>query len=104
LTVTATDPASISYIANYWSSLNAEVVAYVTSGSNVAQISFCESRRITANTAPSGGSYTLTVDQPFNNSGYTKYSIRGVAAAQSLTWRAFDLVPTYVAQHLVKRL
>lgn len=101
LSVTATEPIPISYSATTkWSNLSAEVYAY----NPVAQgISFTEHRRITANTVPSGNNYTLTVDTPFDNSGYTKYSIRGQFAAQSLAWRAFSVVPDWVCTHLVKR-
>src|SRR5208282_5060403 len=70
-------------------------------------VAFSEQRRITANTAPSSNSYTITVDVAFNNSGYTNYQIRALGSFQCITtpvqvWRKYNIVPTYVAQHLVQ--
>jgi hypothetical protein len=101
LSVTATDPAPITWTGTtHWSAMSAEVWAYNTAA---AGITFSEHRRITANTAPSGNNYVITVDTPFDNSGYNKYSIRGLYASQSLTWRDFVVVPEWVSTHLVKR-
>lgn len=98
LTVTS-DNAARAWITNYWSPLNAEVVAYDPAATGIA---FSESRRIVSNTSlTAGGSSILTIDSPFSNSGYTRYSIRGLFAVDALTWRKLDIVPTYVAQHLV---
>lgn len=105
LSVTATDPASISYGANYWGPLAAEVWAYNPAATG---ITFIEQRRIVSSTAPSGNAYTITVDQAFGNSGYTKYQVRGLGSfmastSDSLVWRKFNIKSTYVARHLVKR-
>lgn len=100
LTVTS-DSAATFWAVNYWGPIDAEVVAYDPAATG---ITFSESRRITSNTALSaGGSSVLTVDEPFNNSGYTRYSIRGRMADSALVFRAFDTTATYVAQHLVQR-
>jgi len=95
------DDAARTWAANYWPGVVAEVCAYnpVATG-----LTFCESRRITACTALSaGGTSALTVDVPFNNSGYTRYSIRGMYSPKSLVWRKLLINNAYVARHLVER-
>lgn len=95
------DDAARTWGANYWSGVVAEVCAYNPAATG---LTFCESRRITACTALSaGGTSVLTVDVPFSNSGYTRYSIRGMYSAKSLVWRKVLINNAYVAQHLVKR-
>jgi hypothetical protein len=106
LSVTATSPIPITYTATtWWSMLDAEVWAYNPIATSVA---FSEQRRITANTVPSGNTYTMTVDTAFANAGYTNYQIRGLGSFQCITtagqvWRKLWITPTYVAQHLVQQ-
>ena len=96
------DDATLAWAENELAGLNAEIVAYNPAASG---IEFSEARRITSHTALSaGGTYTVTVDLPWENSGYTRYSIRGQFADLALVWRAYDIAPDYVANHLVSRL
>ncbi len=95
------DDAAKAWPANHWSDVVAEVVAYNPAA---AGITFSESRRVTACTAmTAGGTATLTVDLPFNNSGYTRYSIRGLYSPRALVWRRLNIANQYVARRLVKR-
>lgn len=104
LSVTATAPIPIPYsTTTKWSALAAEVCAQNQTATGAAAIGFSESRRVTANTVPSGNTYTMTVDTAFSNSGYTSYSIRGVYATVALTWRDFTVVPEWISTRLVKR-
>lgn len=100
ITVQSADPAQ-TWDVNYWNSI--EAVCQVVNPA-VTGIAFTENRQITANTAlAAGGTATLTFDTPLNNSGYTVYHIWGQPPKVSDTWRLYDIVPTYVAQHLVKQ-
>lgn len=97
----ASDDAARAWPANFWSGVVAEVVCYdpVAVG-----ITFGESRRIVSNTAmTAGGTSTLTLDAPLNNSGYTRYSIRGLYSDAAKVWRKLEVVPPYVRDRLVKR-
>jgi hypothetical protein len=105
LTVSS-DSATTAWLVNQLSDIDAEVWAYNPLS---ADLTFMEQRRVTANTAmTAGGSMTITVDYPFNNTGYTRYSIRGSSVPQSLVYRAFGIGPVdmsgnnWVAQHLVR--
>ena len=105
LTVSGATPAPTYGTTTWWSSLNAEVWAYFPTGGSSF---FNEQRRIVSNTVPSGGSYTLTVDVPFANSGYTNYQIRGQTSFQGNTtladvWRKFHIVPTWIANSMVQK-
>ena len=100
LTLTSDDPTQ-TWGVNDLSTMGAYVWAFdpVAVG-----IGFSEQVTVTANTSLSaGGSMTITVDPPFNNSGYTRFQLRGNRTVQALTWRKLKVVPTWVAQHLVKR-
>lgn len=100
LTVQSDEPAR-EWDANFWAGVAAEVVAYdpVATG-----ITYSESRRIVSNTAmTAGGTSVLTLDSPLNNSGYERYSIRGVYSDAAKVWRKLNVVPAYVRDHLVKR-
>ena len=104
LTVSGATPSPTYTSTSWWSSLGAEVWAYFPTGGSTF---FNEQRRITANTAPSGGAYTLTVDVPFANTGYTNYVIRGRTSFQGVStmadvWRKFLIVPQYVANSMVQ--
>jgi hypothetical protein len=106
LSVTATAPVPISYsTTTWWAGKAAEVWAYTLVGGAAV---FNEQRRILSNTVPSGNNYTLTVDVPFANSGYTNYQIRGQTSFQGITtpadvWRKFFIVPPSVAQAVVQQ-
>ena len=105
LTVSGATPSPTYNTTTWWSSLNAEVWAYFPTGGSSF---FNEQRRIVANTVPSGGGYTLTVDVPFANSGYTNYTIRGQTSFQGATtladvWRKFYIVPQWVANSMVQQ-
>ena len=105
LTVTGATPTPTYGTTTWWSSLNAEVWAFFPTGGSSF---FNEQRRIVSNTVPSGGSYTLTVDVPFANSGYTNYTIRGQTSFQGSTtladvWRKFYIVPQWVANSMVQK-
>lgn len=100
LTVASDDPAR-TWDANHWSGVVAEVVCYDPSA---AGITWGESRRIVSNTALSAaGTSVLTLDEPLANSGYTRYSIRGLYSDAAKVWRKIEVVPPYVRDHLVKR-
>lgn len=100
LTVSSDEGARF-WASNFWSGLNAEVVAY---NSTATDITFSESRRIVSNTAlTAGGSSVLTVDEPFSNTGYDRYSIRGAYSASALKYRKILVNNPFVAQRLVKR-
>ncbi len=98
VTVQSDDPTA-AWSVNYLSGIVAEIWCYDPLATSIA---FIEQRRITSNTALTpGGTSVITVDSPFNSTGYTRYSIRGQYAAQSLVWRKYEIAPTFVAQHLV---
>ena len=100
LTVQSDDPTA-HWIINYLSTIGAYVWAF---NPLAPGINFSEQNVVTACTAlVPGGTSTITVATPFNNSGYTRYQIRGNRTQQSLTWRKLKIVPAYVAQHLVRR-
>jgi hypothetical protein len=106
LSVTGATPSPTYSTTTWWSSLDAEVWAYFPTGGSAF---FNEQRRIVANTVPSGGAYTITVDVPFANSGYTNYVIRGQTSFQGVTtladvWRKFYIVPQWVANSMVQQL
>jgi hypothetical protein len=100
ITVRSED-ASQTWPVNYWNSIEA-VVQLVNPA--VSDISFTESRQITACTAlTAGGTSVLTLDTPLNNSGYSVYHIWGQPPKGSDTWRLYNIKPQSVAQHLVKQ-
>lgn len=97
----ASDDAARAWAANSWSDAAAEVVAY---DPTAVGITWGESRRIVANTAmTAGGTSVLTLDAPLANSGYTRYSIRGIYSDAAKVWRKIEVVPPAVRDHMVKR-
>lgn len=99
--VLKSDDGTKTFATNALATLNAEVWAYNPLATG---ITFTEQRRVTANTAlAAGGTYTVTVDSPFNQVGYSRYQVRGQYATQSLVWRKYNVVPSFVAMHLVPR-
>ena len=93
--------SSTTWGVNYWSNIDAWIFLINPVATGIAQI---ESRRVTANTALTAGSTsTLTFDRPLVNGGYTKYHIVGQPAGESQTWRLYNIVNTYIAQHLVNK-
>ena len=104
--VTAFTP-SVSHALNSWTGTGAEVWVFNLVGGAAV---FNEQRRISSNSATSGpgGSYTITVDVPFANSGYTNYSVRAPTSYAGTTnlsdvWRKFYIVPSTVSNHLVQQ-
>jgi hypothetical protein len=94
------DDAAVHWILDYWQPLDAYVIAF---DPLAGSIGFSEQKRITSNTALiAGGTSVLTLDSPFDNSGYTHYQIRGRRTAASLVWRKLVIVPTWIAQHLAR--
>jgi hypothetical protein len=92
------DDAALTFAVNKLSDIGAFIWAYDPLATG---IEFQEQVAATANTAlTAGGSYVIDVDPVFNNSGYTRYQVRGNRTVQSLTWRKLDIVPDYVAAHL----
>ncbi len=99
LTVTADDAAEAWGTTTYWSDLGGIVWAF---DPTAAGITFQEERYVVANSVKAAGaSGTITVGTAYNNSGYTRYQVRGNFADISLVWRALDIVPDWVAEHLV---
>lgn len=95
------DVAARTWAVNFWSGIGAEIVAYDPLATGIA---FGESRRITACTALSaGGTSVLTLDAPLSNSGYTRYSIRGLYSDAAKVWRRIVPTNAWVREHLVKR-
>lgn len=100
LTVASFD-ATRTWALNYWNGIGAVVYAI---NPLAPGITCQEQARVTACTAlTAGGTSVLTLDHALQNSGYTKYEIRGTRTAMSEVWRKFNIVPTYVAQHLARR-
>lgn len=100
VTVSSSD-ATTTWSVNYWSGIEGWIFVYDPAATG---ITFGEWRHITANTAlGAGGTSVITLDLPLNNSGYTAYTIAGQPLGTSETWRTYNVVPTYVGQHLVKQ-
>jgi len=92
---------SLTWAANYWSGIQAQVSAINASSTGLAMTEY---RRITANTAlTAGGTSILTVDIPFSSSGYTTYKIFGTPPGVSQAYRRLNIANTYIAQHLVNQ-
>jgi hypothetical protein len=113
VTISSSSPAA-HWVANFWNGRDAWIQLYKTSGSGAT---YQESAKVTACTAlVAGGTSTLTLDPPLENSAATawdKYVI--VARSAPLTgadtglnnvWRLYDVVTPggLVEDHLVTRL
>lgn len=100
VTVQSNSPTE-TFPVNYWPGIEAFIQLINPANTD---ITFTENRQITANTAmAAGGTAVITIDLPLVNSGYTEYYIWGQPPKVSETWRLYDIVPTWVATHLVKQ-
>lgn len=100
ITVQSSNPAE-TWATNYWNGIEAQIQLINPAATG---IEFTENRQITAcSTLDAGGTATITLDQPLVNSGYTQYYIWGQPPEVSNTWRLYDIVPSYVKDHLVKQ-
>jgi hypothetical protein len=92
---------SRTWATNYWNGIDAWIQLVDPTSST---ISFSETRKITAcGSLSAGGTCTITLDRAISGSSYTKYHIVGDPQGINDTWRLYDIVPTYVADHLVKK-
>ena len=99
-TIESTNPTQ-TWIVNYWDSIEASIQLINPA---VTDITFTESRQIISCTAlTAGGNSVVNFNQPLVNSGYTQYYIWGQPPDVSNTWRLYNIVPTYVAQHLTQQ-
>ena len=97
------DNASETWAANYWNGIQG-TIAIINPIVNSSMGGFQEVRHITSCSALSaGGTATITVDRPFNSSGYTRYQMVGYPVGNSQVWRKYMLSNSYVAQHLVQQ-
>lgn len=93
--------ASETWTTNYWPGIQASIqlINPINTG-----IEFTESRQVTACTAMSpGGTAVITFAQPLVNSGYTEYYLWGQPPNLSNCWRLYNIVPTWVAEHLMNQ-
>lgn len=96
------DDATVTWAANYWPPILGTIMMINPIVTGLG--GFQEVRHITANSALSaGGTSTITLDSPLNNSGYTRYQIVGFPVGLSQVWRKYIIKNTYVADHLVEQ-
>jgi hypothetical protein len=99
--------AGFSVGANYWPGIQAWIYPINTAGTG---LTFTEARQITANTASSGGAYTVTVAYALTNASYTNYQIIGTnvplaSGGLSEVYRVYNVTDpgNQIAHHMVRQ-
>jgi hypothetical protein len=104
LTVTVDpDDATLTWAANEWSQNNRKGVVFLRK-SVVAGVESLANRRIVSNTALSaGGTSVLTLDRPLpSSSGWTTYTLSGLAGEATNVWRKYQVTNDEVARRMLQ--